>query len=46
MKEFLLNLLIIVLFPFAVVLAIWDAAVAFIQEFFKGLSDWANLLIK
>lgn len=44
MKIFLLNLLIIALFPLMLIFSIWDGLIAFIKAFIKGLKDWSDML--
>lgn len=44
MKSFLIDILMIVLLPIAIVLAIWDGIISFFKAFIKGLKDWSDYL--
>lgn len=44
MKDFLMQLLIIIILPFALVFALWDGIIEFIKAVIKGIKDWSDLL--
>ena len=42
MKNFLWNLLVILLLPLYMLFSVWDALLAFVKTFIKDLKDWSD----